>query len=310
MRTIFFGTPEFAVPSLAAMVDAGYAPRAVITRPPRPVGRGHRLQQPPVAVWARDHDLAVLQPIAVNRRRFRERLEALAPDVAVVAAFGQIFRRRLLDLPRLGCINLHASLLPRYRGAAPVQAAIAAGDAVTGVTTMRMTEGLDSGPMLLREEVEIGPAETTPELTARLARRGARLVVDTLRRLERGELTGEPQPEDLASYAPQLDKSDGIVDWRRTADEIYNRIRAYTPWPGQSSTLRGKRVKLVRVRPLEGRASGEPGTLAGLADGLLKVVCGKGTVLGLERVQVAGRHAVNAADFANGERLQGGERFG
>ncbi len=291
------------------MVEAGYAPLRVISRPARPVGRGHRLQEPPVAAWATGHGLEVMQPQKVNVRSFRAELAALAPDVAVVVAFGQIFRRRLLALPRHGCINLHASLLPRYRGAAPIQAAIAAGETVTGATTMFMEEGLDTGPILLQDELPIRPAETSPELAERLADRGAALLVETLRGLERDELKPRPQADDLASYAPQLTKEDGLVDWQSTAPEIANRLRAYTPWPGQSSELRGQRVKLLSARPLDGGAGDPPGTALGLREGALPVACGGGTLLGLERLQLAGKKPVTATDFANGQRLRTGERF-
>lgn len=309
MRTIFFGTPDFAVPTLAALVSADLAPCLVVTQPARPVGRGHRLQDPPVAVWAADHGLEVTQPERVNRTSFRALARGVAPDVAVVVAFGQIFRRRLLALPPMGCINLHASLLPRHRGAAPVQAAIAAGDVVTGVTTMRMTQGLDSGPMLLQEELAIGPEETTPELARRLADRGARLMVATLQGLAGGEIVARQQDEDLASYAPQLAKADGIVDWRRTATEIYNRLRAYTPWPGQSSVLLGRRVKLLWARPAADLTDREPGVILGVRGDGLAVACGEGTVLELQRAQLPGKKSVTAADFANGARLRPGQRF-
>ncbi len=314
MRAIFFGTPEIAVPVLAAMVEGGYAPLAVISQPARPAGRGHKLQDPPVAIWAREHDLPVHQPEKVNTKRFRAELAQLAPDVAVVVAFGQIFRRRLLALPRHGCVNLHASLLPRYRGAAPIQAAIAAGDAETGVTTMIMEEGLDSGPILLQETLPIGPEETAPELAARMGERGAKLVVRTLEGLERGDLTPRAQRPEQASYAPRLAKADGLVDWRKTAAEIHNRLRAYMPWPGQVATLSGERVKLLAVRPLGECAQGRPGTVLELRDdpaggAVLPVVCGGGTALGLCRVQLPGKKPVSAADFANGRRLRAGERF-
>ena len=309
MRTIFFGTPEFSVATLAAMVEAGYAPQLVITRPARPVGRGHKVRQTPVADWAANNGLEVRRPEKVNRVSFRRDLASLAPDVAVVVAYGLIFGRRLLDLPRFGCVNVHASLLPRHRGAAPIQAALAAGDAVTGVTTMRMGEGLDTGPILLQKEVAVAATETGPELSRRLARHGAELLVATLRGFESGELIARQQQEDLASYAPQLTKADGIVDWHRTAEEIYNRLRAFTPWPGQSSEIRGKRIKLLWGRPLKGRAKAEPGEVLGLLEDLLGVACGEGTILGLERVQLAGRKPVAGKDFMNGERLRPGERF-
>lgn len=315
MKTIFFGTPDFAVPVLRAMVEAGYAPSAVITRPARPVGRGHKLRDPPVAVFAAEHGLNVLQPEKVNRVSFRRDLKAISPDVAVVVAFGQIFKRRLLALPRHGCLNLHASLLPHYRGAAPIQAAIAAGETTTGVTTMIMDEGLDTGPMLLQETLDIGPRETTPELAERLAERGAELMLETLRRLERGELTPRDQPRAGASYAPQLTKADAAVDWRLAAIEIHNRLRAYTPWPGQLADWQGKRVKLISVSPLDESAEGPPGTVLDLrrmapeSEIVLPVVCGGGTLLALHRVQLAGKKPVAATDFANGQRLRPGDRF-
>ncbi len=310
MRTIFFGTPDFAVPTLAAMVNAGFAPEQVVTRPARPAGRGHGLQQPPVAAWATAHDLPVLQPESVNRKAFRSQLREVAPDVAVVVAFGQIFKRRLLDLPRFGCVNLHASLLPQYRGAAPIQAALAAGDSATGVTTMMMTQGLDSGPILLQEELQIGATETAPELSQRLAERGAHIVTTTLRALAGGDLTALQQSEELASYAPQLTKADGIVDWRRTAGETYNRLRAFTPWPGQTTELQGKRVKVLWCLPLAGTTDQQPGTFLGMRQGLVAVACGENTILGLERVQLPSKKPVSAADFANGERLSAGLQFG
>lgn len=291
------------------MVEAGYAPQWVVTRPARPAGRGHGLQQPPVAVWAEAHGLPVLQPENVNRKAFRAQLREATPDVAVVVAFGQIFKRRLLELPRLGCVNVHASLLPKYRGAAPIQAALAAGDSITGVTTMRMTQGLDSGPMLLQEELSVGPTETAPELSQRLAECGAQALTATLKALAAGELTDRQQADDLASYAPQLTKADGLVDWRRTATETYNRLRAFTPWPGQTAEFQGKRLKVLWCRPLTETTDLEPGSLLGMREGLLAVACGEHTVLGLERVQLPGKKPVTAADFANGERLQAGMQF-
>jgi len=316
LRTVFFGTPEFSVPTLAALVEAGYRPLEVITQPARPVGRGRRLQDPPVALWARQHGLEVGQPERVKDPDFLAGLAELAPDVAVVVAFGQIFRRRLLELPRHGCMNVHASLLPSYRGAAPIQAAIAAGETRSGVTTMQMERGLDSGPILLQEALEIGPEETAGELAPRLAELGAELMVRTLHELERGGLEPRPQDERLVSHAPMLSKADGRVDWRWSAEEIFNRLRAYTPWPGLTAELRGQPLKLLRARPLTIAAgvSAEAGTIQGLREGRLAVVCGTpsgsgGTILGLERVQRPGKKAISASDFFNGERLQPGERF-
>lgn len=322
MKTLFFGTPDFAVPTLAAMVEAGYAPLRVITQPARPVGRKRQLRQPPVAQWARGQGLEVLQPEKVNRKEFLEPLRALEPDVAVVVAFGQIFRRRLLELPRHGCVNLHASLLPRWRGAAPIQAAVAHGEPVTGVTAMRMEAGLDSGPILRTAELEIGADETAAELSPRLAALGARLIVETLGELEHGPLEGTVQDGSLATYAPRLGKEDGQLDWRRSAGEVYNLWRAYTPWPGVSTSWRGRAVKLLELRPLLGEeaASADAGRgevlLPAIAGGVrgveeegLRVACGDGTIVAVERLQLAGKKPISAADFVNGEQPAAGEAF-
>lgn len=320
LRTLFFGTPHIAVPPLEAMTAAGYRPLRVISQPSRPVGRGRRIEPPPVAAWALEHGLELRQPESVRDEDFLAELEELAPDVAVVVAFGQIFRQALLDLPRHGCLNLHASLLPKYRGAAPIQAAIAHGDPLTGVTVMRMERGLDSGPMLLRREMPIGPDETSPELAERIAALGGEMLVEALGALERGGLQETPQDDALATYAPRIEKSDGAVDWHLEARRIYDRLRAFTPWPGLSSELGGRPLKIVAARPVDGEPpSGEPtdvppGTFLGLReDGRgeagIAVACGGGTMLCLTRVQRPGKKAVSAADFLRGERLETGERF-
>lgn len=311
-RILFFGTPELAVPTLAALVEAGRTPVAVVTQPARPVGRGLKLADPPVAAWARERGLEVIQPVKVRDPAFLAQAAELAPDVAVVVAFGQIFPPALLRLPRHGCVNLHASLLPRWRGAAPIQAAIAAGDPRTGVTTMLMEEGLDTGPMLLREETEIGPDETAGELARRLADMGGRLMVRTLEAMERGEAVAQPQDDARATCAPRLTRESGRVDWTRTAREIAQRLRAFTPWPGLSAELRGEPVKLVRVEVLQEPSEATPGTVLGIPggrDGRLAVACGDGTVLGISELQRPGRKPLRASDFANGERLRGGETF-
>jgi methionyl-tRNA formyltransferase len=307
---VFFGTPDLAVPTLAALVAAGQAPACVVTQPSRPAGRGQKEQDPPVARWARAHGLPVLQPERVRDAEFLAAMRAVAPGVAVVVAFGQIFPRELLDLPRHGCINLHASLLPRWRGAAPIQAAVAAGEERTGVTTMQMEAGLDSGPILLQEETAIGAAETAGELGQRLAAIGAALVVRTLAALERGDLVAQPQDAAQATYAPRLTRDSGRFDGSLSAQALYDRLRAYTPWPGLTAELSGAPVKLVRAAPLPVAGEGqEPGTLLGLRDGRLAVACGGGSVLGIEELQRPGRKALRAADFVNGERLRPGDRL-
>lgn len=330
MRVVFFGTPDFAVPTLEALAaEDDLRPLLVVSQPSRPVGRGRKVKPPPVAARAVELGLDLEQVQTVRDPEFLDRLEGLRLDVAVVVAFGQIFRKRLLELPRLGCVNLHASLLPAYRGAAPVHAAIAAGDHTTGVTTMQMERGLDSGPMLLRAELPIEPDDTTVTLGPRLARLGAGLMVDTLRGLEGGSVTPTPQDHGSATFAPKLDKDDGLVDWSLPAQRLYDLWRAYQPWPGLTTTLAGEPVKLVDVRPLAGArpeivGGAAPGTIldpasfdaALLDDGLdsaladaLPVACGGDTILAARRVQRPGKSKVTGTDFANGERLVAGTRF-
>jgi|CXWL01.1.fsa_nt_gi methionyl-tRNA formyltransferase len=319
VRIVFFGTPAFAVPTLDALAASGRTPLLVVTQPPRPVGRGLELAQPPVARWAVAHDVPLRQPEKLRDPTFLDALRALEPDVAVVVAFGRIFKPELLALPRLGCVNVHASLLPRWRGAAPIQAAIAAGDEETGVTTMQMEAGLDTGPMLLRSTTPIAPDETADSLAGRLAVLGGALLVRTLEGLEAGALVAQPQDDSLATHAPQLTKEDGAVRWSESAGTIAHRLRAYTPWPGLSSTLRGQPVKLLAVQaiaadqPRLAGAGDVPGTIVALpnvAGGGLRVACGDGSELWLGSLQRPGKRAVSAVDFANGERLARGEAFG
>jgi methionyl-tRNA formyltransferase len=321
---VFFGTPEFALPTLAALVEAGRSPLCVVTQPARPTGRGQQAQEPPVARWAARHGLAVLQPARVRAAEFLAELRPLDLAVAVVVAFGQIFPAELLALPRHGCLNLHASLLPSYRGAAPIQAALAAGEPRTGVTIMQMEAGLDSGPILLQEEIPIGAEETAGELAPRLAQLGARLMLAALAGLESGGLVARPQDAALATYAPRLSRDSGRADWSLAASDLRNRLRAYTPWPGLTASLHGAPVKLLRAAAPDGTAEGTaaalpavaqtadsppPGTYLGrAADGLL-VACGHGTTLAVLELQRPGRKAQRGVDFANGERLRPGDRF-
>ena len=256
--------------------------------------------------------LDVIQPPDVRDPGFLDHLRGLRPGTAVVVAFGQIFPKTLLELPVHGCINVHASLLPRYRGAAPIQAAIIAGDRVTGVTTMRMDEGLDTGSILLQDELEIGAEETAGELAERLSSAGAKLLIETLEELDRGRLQPRSQPDTGMSVARRLRRSDGIIDWTASSQTIFNRLRGLTPWPGVSTTLRGQPVKILWGRPLagEGVAGGKSGSFLGVRGESLLVSCGEDTVFGVERLQKAGRKAVPAKAFVNGERLEVGELFG
>jgi methionyl-tRNA formyltransferase len=304
---VFFGTPEFAVPSLDALVAAGEAPALVVSQPDRPAGRGHRDQPPPVARRARELGLPLVQVERVRDAGFLSRIEEMAPQIAVVVAFGQIFPQRLLDLPARGCVNLHASLLPRWRGAAPIAAAIAAGDAETGVCTMKMEAGLDTGPVYLCRRLAIGERETAGELGERLAGLGATLLVETLRALARGELAARPQPEAGATYAPRLKKEDGRLDWRRPAVELERQVRASTPAPGATAELRGAPVRLLAVE-VAGAGSGPPGEILGVDGDRLRVACGEGA-LAIARLQRAGGRPVSGREFAAGARFAPGERF-
>jgi methionyl-tRNA formyltransferase len=275
------------------------------------VGRGRRLEDPPVASWAKDCGLEVEQPASVKDPDFLQRLGSLKPSVAVVVAFGQIFPLELLRLPTQGCINLHASLLPSYRGAAPIQAAVAAGDRTTGVTTMLMEEGLDSGPLLLQRSTEIATEETASELAERLAVLGAKLMLETLERLEIGHLEARPQVSELATYAPRLQRADGRIDWSLSAVDQFNRLRGLTPWPGIFTTLRGEEVKISWGRPVCFAGSGGEahGSYLGLDQERLVVRCGGDSAFGIEKLQRSGRQVVTALQFVNGERLEIGERF-
>jgi methionyl-tRNA formyltransferase len=308
-RLVFFGTPEFAVPSLEALARAGLSPLLVVSQPSRPAGRGHAAKDPPVAEAARRLGLPHQQVETVRDPAFLERLRGLEPDLAVVVAFGQIFRQELLDLPRHGCFNVHASLLPKYRGAAPVQAAVANGDPVTGVSVQQMVRALDAGPVLGAGDLPIGDDETAEQLFPRLAALGAEVLVGAVVRLQHGKLHPEPQDESQATFAPRLDRRQGATDFSLPARTLYNHWRAYTPWPGIYTQLNGANLKILECRPLPGSTDQAPGTLLGLQDGALAIACGGGTILAALRVQRPNRSPISATDLWNGERLAGGERL-
>lgn len=292
---IFMGTPAFAVPTLEALIAAGHDVVAVVAQPDRPAGRGQELRSPPTVEVARRHGIEVLQPVKVRSGAFPERVEALGAEVAVVVAYGRILTPRLLAAPRRGCINVHASLLPRWRGAAPIQWAVLAGDAETGITTMQMAEGLDTGDMLLQVRTPIGPAETAGELHDRLAPMGAALLVRTLAELD--GLVPRAQDDALATYAPMLEKPHGRLDWGASAAEIDRRVRGLSPWPGTWCPFRGEALKVLRVRVVDGGGAA-PGTLL---EGAV-VACGAGAVELLE-VQAPGRKRVTGLEFVRGARL-------
>ncbi len=310
MRILFCGTPQFAVPTLKHLLaQPEFELLAVITQPDRPRGRGNQISSSPVKEVALAANLPVHQPEKIRAPEVQELLQSYSPDFIVIIAYGQIIPARLLPIPRYGWINLHASLLPKYRGAAPINWAIVNGETRTGLTTMRIDAGMDTGDILLQRELEIGAIETAPELAARLSEAGAPLIADTLRGLAAGKITPRPQDHSQATLAPMLKRDDGRIDWNRNAKEIYNRMRGFTPWPGSHSVFRGHSCHLWGEPVSNKKGNAPPGTLL-LEDNDLLVVCGGTTVLRLSAVQLEGRKQVAASEFANGARLKPGERFG
>ena len=309
LRIVFCGTSDFALPSLrhlAAQPDFQIV--GVVTQPDRPRGRGQATASPPVKDAAVAAGLAVYQPQKIKSDEALEYFKRVAPDVVAIIAYGQIIPQHLIEIPRLGWINLHGSLLPKYRGAAPVHRAILNGETRTGLTTMRIDAGLDTGPMLLKYESEIGPDETAPELYARLAEAGAPLLAETLRGIERGTLTPAPQDNSQATFAPPLKKEEGRIDWSLPAQRIYNRIRGLQPWPGTFTSFRGKNCA-IWGRPADLAPSQQPpGAIALRGDNVI-VACGEGSALRIEFVQLEGRKRITGREFANGARLAPDDRF-
>ena len=306
MRIVFMGTPDFAVPSLEKIIASGRQVAGVFTQPDRPRGRGNKLLPSPVKVCAEKHGIPVFQPEKI-RRDGVEDLKKLAPDLCVTAAFGQILSQEILDIPRLGNINVHASLLPRHRGSAPIAYAISQGDSVSGVTTMMMDRGIDTGDMLLTAETEIGETETCGELTERLSRIGAELLMETLRRLEAGDLRAEPQNEAEMTYDPMLNRGMGEADFTGTAEEVRGAVNGLNPWPCVSVPLGEGRLKLLRAAVAEG--TGAPGEVlrADPREGLI-IACGRGAVRILE-LQAPGGKRMRPEDYLRGHALPAGTRL-
>jgi methionyl-tRNA formyltransferase len=318
MRLIFCGTPQFAVPTLKNLLaQADFEIAAVITQPDRPRGRGQEVTFSPVKETAVAAGIPVHQPEKIRAPEVQEFLQKLAPDVIVIIAYGQIIPARLLPIPKLGWINLHASLLPKYRGAAPINWAIVSGETKTGATSMRIDAGMDTGEILLQREMEIGARETAPELAARMSELGAPLMVETLRGLASGSIVPRPQNNEEASLAPMLKKEDGLIDWSRSAQEIFTRIRGFAPWPGAYTFFRGQTIHIwgepVSDDVAQGMATEHrsvvPGALLVKRNTVL-VYCGNATYLRLLAVKLEGRKQVSTSEFVNGARLLPEEHFG
>ena len=307
-RIVFFGTPAFAVPSLQALLDGPDTVVGVVCQPDRPAGRGQQLRTPPVKQLAQQHGLAVAQPLRLKSGEFPEQLRAWSPDLAVVAAYGRILPAPMLATPRRGCINVHASLLPKYRGAAPIQWAVLNGEPETGVTIMQMNERMDEGDVYLQRTTPIGVDETYGALQARLAGIGAAALRDALAGLAAGSLVATPQDHAGATLAPLTHKEQGAIDWTRAAVDIARAVRGFNPWPSAFTTLGGKRLKLYRAHALDAASDALPGTVVATAGGI-RVATGAG-VLAVEELQLEGRKALDAATFARGSGLTVGERLG
>jgi methionyl-tRNA formyltransferase len=312
MRLIFCGTPRFAVPTLERLVEAGHDVPLVVTQPDRPRGRGMEVTISPVKDAALRLRIPVLQPATIkNNAEFREQLAEIGPDAIIVVGYGRIIPQWMIDLPPLGNLNLHASLLPKYRGAAPIQWAIANGETVTGVTTMRIDAGLDTGDILMQDELPIGGEDTAETLGPRLADIGADLMVDTLEEIDTGEAHATPQDHSQATLAPILQKEDGRMDFVRIAAELFNRLRGFQPWPGAFTTFKGKTLQVHRAKPVQHGIALSPGEITVEGTRLL-VGCGpqRGTALELIEIQLEGKRRMNAQEFINGYRPKAGDHLG
>lgn len=308
LNLVFAGTPSFAVSTLDKLIDAGFQVSLVVTQPDRPRGRGMELTASPVKQRASQLGLTITQPDKIRENQdFRAQLTAIQPDAIIVVGYGRILPPWMIDLPPLGNINLHASLLPKYRGAAPIQWAIASGETVTGVTTMQIDRGLDTGDILLQQAVSIAAEETAESLARRLAGIGADLMIETLRGLKAGSIHRRPQDQSQATLAPTLNKEDGRIDFTRGAREILNRLRGFQPWPGAFTRFRGKNLHIWEAKPIESKIP--PGELRTEHETLL-VGCGGNSALELLVVQPEGKRRVSARDFLHGHRVDKGERLG
>ena len=309
LRIVYFGTPEFAVPTLRALLQSRHRVVGLVSQPDRPKGRGHRLAATPTKELALLCGVRVLQPTRLRDETFLDEIRALHADLGVVAAYGRILPDALLEIPRLGMINVHASLLPRYRGAAPVHRAVMAGDTETGVSIMRVVHDLDAGAMLAVERRPIGPDETSPEVERDLAEIGARLLLDVVDQLAEGRATEAPQAEALVTFAPKILKSEGVVDWTRPAREIHDRVRGLQPWPLVSVRIGASRYLLHRTEVLNDTTTAAPGTVVSASGDLLAIAAGDGRLVRLLQIQPEGRRAMSARDLLAGHPIAPGTRL-
>jgi len=315
VRVVFMGSPAFALPALRGLIESEHEVAGVVTQPDRPAGRRRSLRPPPAKELARAHGLPVLQPERVNTTEALDALRALAPDVIIIAAYGQILKQPLLDIPRLGGLNVHASLLPKYRGAAPVAAAIIAGEEETGVTIMEVILALDAGPMVAQRSLPIDSHDTTGTLNERLAALGADLLIEVLPAWERGDLVARPQDEGLATYAPSLKREDAVIDWSMTATAVWRRVRAYDPWPVATTTVDGEPLRILEAWPIEIETVEPPGTVVPLPEGAMvsgaafAVRCGSG-LLAVVQAQRSGKRPLSGEALLRGYRGLIGKRLG
>ncbi len=308
LNIVYMGTPDFAVPALESIISEGHNVQAVFAQPDKPAGRGYNLRKPPVKICAEKHGIAVYQPEKLRDSDAEAVIKQLNPDIIVVAAYGQILPESILKLPRLGCVNIHASLLPRLRGAAPIQWAIYNGDKVTGITTMKMAKGLDTGDILEQAETEIGENETADSLHDRLSALGAKIIISTLNKLENGSITPRLQGDEF-TYAPLIKKSMGEIDFSKTAREIYNMIRAFTPWPSAFTMLNGRRIKIVEAAVSDKTTKMPAGSVC-FTDGAISAACGDGSVIDFLVIQPEGSGKMPADAFLRGHAVEIGAVLG
>ncbi|MEK6223333.1 MAG: methionyl-tRNA formyltransferase [Thermodesulfobacteriales bacterium] len=307
MKIIFMGTPEFAVPSLKALIESDHDVVAVVAQPDKPKGRGRKLAPPPTKAFAEQHNIPVLQPEKVRTQEFLSQLQNLSPDLICVTAYGKILPKNILELPRCGCVNVHASLLPKYRGAAPINWAIVRGETQSGITTMLMDEGMDTGDILLKKEIQIQDEDDAGSLSEKLSQLGAELLLETISQLQEGKLDPAKQDESLATYAPMLKKSDGEIKWDKPASELWNLIRGMNPWPGTFTTLGNKSLKIFKAKLVD--SEGSPGEVLESDPGVLRVSTGEGALEILE-LQLEGGKRLDTKSFLAGRKIEKGTILG